>query len=340
MVGLGNTGLSALRSLTTLGVDAIGLESGDIGSGAAGLNAGVLLSGLAIPYHKLRESYPDSAREAYALTLRQLDRMREELPDHVQRFGAARRWCDAEEQRDCEAQHAALSDDGFPAELREDRLQIPTDGSFNPYARAVSLTQRLNARGVRLFARSRVTAIDGDHVTTELGEIECRAVIVAVDALIGRVLPELSERAVVHRLQVLATERSRDLRAVGSVYYQYRAFSWQYLPSGRVVIAGASEPSAEPKLIDVGQAEVERVLREVVGSRAAVSNRWAGLVSRTADGLPICEELRPGLYALGAYNAAGNVIGPMLGQELARRISGKGDSPMFDLIAAMRAQAG
>ena len=44
---------------------------------------------------------------------------------------------------------------------------------------------------------------------------------------------------------------------------------------------------------------------------------WAASVSFSADGAPVCEEVRDGVFAVGAYSGTGNVIGAICGRAAA-----------------------
>jgi gamma-glutamylputrescine oxidase len=61
-------------------------------------------------------------------------------------------------------------------------------------------------------------------------------------------------------------------------------------------------------------------LREVIGVSAPITHRWAGVVGYTEDGLPIFEEVRPRVWALGAYSGTGNVVGAICGRAAAQMV--------------------
>jgi glycine/D-amino acid oxidase-like deaminating enzyme len=73
------------------------------------------------------------------------------------------------------------------------------------------------------------------------------------------------------------------------------------------------------------QAALERRLREQLGVQAPITHRWAASVGYTADGLPIVEEVRRGVWTIGAYSGTGNVIGGLLGRGVARVVLGGKD---------------
>ena len=77
------------------------------------------------------------------------------------------------------------------------------------------------------------------------------------------------------------------------------------------------------------------VLRREIGTDAPITHRWAGIVSYTDDKLPIIEEVRPGIMAVGAYSGTGNVIGCAAGREAAAWALGR-PTPLRDLIDQVR----
>jgi glycine/D-amino acid oxidase-like deaminating enzyme len=65
------------------------------------------------------------------------------------------------------------------------------------------------------------------------------------------------------------------------------------------------------------QRALEAMLRERVGVGAPVTHRWAGAVAFTDTHVPIAEEVRPGVVAIGAYSGTGNVLGALYGRAAA-----------------------
>jgi len=66
--------------------------------------------------------------------------------------------------------------------------------------------------------------------------------------------------------------------------------------------------------------------------RAPITHRWAATVSYSATGLPVLEEVRPGVVATGAYSGTGNVVGALCGRAAARLALGE-RAEMADLLA-------
>ncbi|MFN7624247.1 MAG: FAD-dependent oxidoreductase, partial [Acidobacteriota bacterium] len=102
VVGLGGSGLSCLEELAGRGIAAIGIDAGKVGGGAAGRNGGFLLAGSAAFYHHSIETLGrEKARETYAATLAEIDRLVERWPEVVRRTGSLRIAASPEEEQDC-----------------------------------------------------------------------------------------------------------------------------------------------------------------------------------------------------------------------------------------------
>ena len=199
-------------------------------------------------------------------------------------------------------------------------LDIPVDAAFNPLARCRILATRAMARGARLFARTPVTAVRTGVVETSRGRVSCRRIIVAVDGKLELLLPELGDRVRTARLQMLATAPTTERIVPCPTYYREGYEYWQQLPDGSITIggfrdrAGASEWSLDAEPTTAVQDMLGAFLREQLGVHAPVTHRWAASAAFSHNGLPILEQVRDGIWALGAYSGTGNVIGALCGR--------------------------
>ena len=345
VVGLGGSGLSCVRELGALGARVAGVEAGRIGGGAAGRNGGFLLAGLAPFYHEAVVRYGrETARTLYRLTLDELDRLEAETPDFIARTGSLRIAESEEELADCARQVAAMRDDDFRAEPYEGPegigMLIHGDGTFQPLARCRALATHAVADGAMLFERSPVTRIDGSGVHTERGVVRARQIVVAVDGCLERLLPELATKVRTARLQMLATEPTIEIRLTRPVYARWGYDYWQQRPDGAIALGGArdvagdSEWTTNATPTPVVQEALERRLRLGLGVHAPISHRWAASVGYTATGLPVVEEVRPGVWAVGGYSGTGNVIGALLGRGIARWLRAGDDALVRPFIEA------
>lgn len=342
VVGLGGSGLACVGELLDHGASVVGIDAGEVGGGAAGRNGGFFLAGLARFYHDTVAGLGrERARTLYRLTLDEMDRMAAETPAAIARVGSLRIADSEEEARDCERQLEAMRADGLAAERYEGRegrgLLLPTDGTLQPLLRCRVLAARAVERGARLFEASRAIEIGGGAVRTSRGVVRAGAIVVAVDGALELVLPELEGRARTARLQMLATAPVRERVADRPVYARYGLDYWQQLPDGRVAIGGFRDVGGEgewgagPVPSAPIQQALERLLRERLHVSAPVTHRWAAQVAYTTTGVPVLDEVRPRVWAVGAYSGTGNVVGALHGRAAAQ-LAVLGRSPLADAL--------
>ncbi len=332
VVGLGGSGLAAVHRLLDLDQRVVGLDAGIVAGGAAGRNGGFLLAGGAEFHHDAVAIVGrDRAVALYRRTLAELDRFARETPDAVRRDGSLRIAESAEELDDCRRQLEAMTADALPAEwyrgAEGEGLLIPTDGVFQPLRRCRQRAASAVERGARLFEGTTALEIRGDGVTTANGIVRAGAVIVAIDGGLERVLPELAGRVRTARLQMLATAPTRELRTPFAVYSRYGYEYWQQLPDGGIALGGMRDRGGDGEWTGAAvpaepvQAMLERHLRERLAVTAPITHRWAGVVGYTDDGMPVFEEVRPGVLAIGAYSGTGNVVGAICGRAAAEVVA-------------------
>ncbi|HEX6038720.1 FAD-binding oxidoreductase [Longimicrobium sp.] len=330
VVGLGGSGLTAVGELLRRGASVVGIDAGHVASGAAGRNGGFLLAGTYDFYHDaVRRHGHERARRIYALTIDEMRRITAETPEAVRQTGSLRVADSPEELEDCRLQYDALRADGFPVEWYEGPeghgLLMPTDCAFNPLLRCRILARREVEAGARLYEHAPALEVRPGEVRTPSGTVRCGKVIVAVDGRLERLFPELEGRVRTARLQMLATAPTDEVRVPRPVYARWGYEYWQQLPDGRVALGGFRDLGGEGEWTheavpgDAIQARLDRFLRERIGVRAPVTHRWAASVGYTQTGLPLLDEVRPGVWAAGGYSGTGNVIGALCGRAAAER---------------------
>lgn len=342
VVGLGGSGLAAVRELRARGTSVVGLDAGMVAGGAAGRNGGFLLAGVADFHHDAVALYGrERAIALYRLTIDEIGRMNQETPEAIRLTGSLRIAASQEEEDDCRAQLEVMREDALPVEWYEgpegSGLLIPTDGVYQPLMRCRLLARQALNEGAELFEHSAALEVGEGGVRTANARVRCGAVVVAVDGALARILPELRPRIRDARLQMMATAPVSDLRLTRPVYTRWGYDYWQQLEDGRLVFGGFRDAAMEEEWTDSReptphvQGLQERFLREQLGVRAPITHRWAATVSYSRSGLPILEEVRKGVWAIGAYSGTGNVVGAMCGREVARVALGAGDR-LADLL--------
>lgn len=332
VVGLGASGLTACQRLAERGADVIGLDASAVAAGAAGRNGGFLLAGGSRFHHDaIRAWGHDRALMLYRASLLELERTVEQLravggAEAVQRDGSLRIAADADELADCQEHLAALQADGIAAEpyegLEGTGLLVHGDATFHPLLRAHTLASAAHAAGARLHAPTTVTGLAEGQVATTQGTIRAPSVIVAVDGGLERVLPELAPAVRTARLQMLATAPVGGGRLPRPVYSRWGYDYAHQRPDGRILLGGcrdrhlAQEWDARAVVTDAVQACLDAQLR-ALGIEAPVTHRWAALAAFTTDGWPICAQVRPGVFAVGAHSGHGNLIGTLAARRAA-----------------------
>ncbi len=322
VVGLGGSGLTAITELQDRGLSVVGVDAAEVGAGAAGRNGGFLLGGAYDFYHEAiaRHGYA-RALTLYRATLTEMARMAQDAPGTVRWTGSRRIAASPWEIHDCRAQLAAMQADDLPVEWVDDAfgvgLYLPSDASFNPLARCRMLAARAVARGARLYAQTPLVAFDGTTVVTPHGRVVSPRVIVAVDGHLERLLPELAGRVRTARLQMLGTAPTTEVAIPCPMYYREGYEYWQQTPDGRIALGGFRDQGGDAEWSHEAvpgapvQGLLEAFLRTHIGVSAPVTHRWAACAGYTETGLPIVEQVRPGVFALGGYSGTGNVIGAL-----------------------------
>ncbi len=344
VVGLGGSGLACIHALLDAGKSVVGVDASEVAGGAAGSNGGFLLGGLAMFHHDAVERFGrETARRIYVKTLAQIDRMAAETPSAVHRTGTLRIAISDAERHDCERQYACMRDDELPVEWYDGPeghgLLFPSDAAFDPGLRCRTLARNALGRGARLFEQSPALWIAEASVTSERGSVRARDVVVAVDGKLETLLPELATRVRTARLQMLATA-PLDIRIFPRpVYARWGLDYWQQRADLRVVVGGArdvggiAEWTTCTDTSGAVQGALDVLLRDGLHMSAPVTHRWAASVGYTASGLPVIDEVRPRVWAIGGYSGTGNVVGALCGRAVADLIV-RGRSAMADLLRA------
>ncbi len=343
VLGLGGSGLAAVHRLLDAGCQVTGIDAGQVGRSAAGRNGGFLLAGPAAFHHRARaEVGAELAREVYRLTVEGIDAMQQATPLAVHRAGSLRLPASEAERDDIAEHHEALRADGFLGERRPDgSLHVPDDAVFHPQERLDHLVESALRRGAWLYGDSPVLTLAPGEVLTSRGTLRCEGVVVAVDGGLEQLLPELAPRVQTVRLQMLATAPAPDVRVRGAVYYRGGLDYWQQRPDGRVALGGARDVGgdaewgapAEPS--EAVQGALEERLRQVVGTSAEITDRWAARAGFTPNRWPLLQEIAERVWVTGGYSGTGNVMGHLGGQAAADALLGR-PNPWLDAMGDVR----
>lgn len=353
VIGAGITGCSAAWHLARAGVSSVVLEAREVASGASGRNGGFLVAGLAHRPVALAERVGLArAAELYAMTGHGRDRLFEVAADlagadYAVRTGSLRLAMDEDELDAIDEEHALLEQMGVAverltrAELRAPLrdhflggLRFPGDGRSIPTGWVHALAAAAAAAGARIHEHTPVALIEdepnGVVVLTETGlEVRARSVVVATEAWLSGLLPELAGISLPYRSQVLAAlpPRSDDeqvQRLLPEATWSRRGWDYvQQTADGTLVIGGEATEDVElvrswdEVTVAADQQWLESWLRRVLDVEPQVTARWAGVLGQTVDGFPLLGRLphRPSVIVCGGWGGAGNVMG-FVGGEL------------------------
>ncbi|HEX4203812.1 MAG TPA: FAD-dependent oxidoreductase [Ktedonobacteraceae bacterium] len=365
VIGGGFFGTATAYWLACAGVSVALLERTSLAYGATGRNGGFVMSGTAESYTAvIARLGHETALAISKITIENRQLLRQVLAEEALS-------CDYREPGNLnlalnEVQLAArtldvkaLQADGFRAELL-DRQQVQAmidtpigseiaGGVYIPeqgLVHSAHLVQELARAAQRRGASMHIAKVlklrsngDGVRIETTRGVVQAGAVVVALNAWTGELVPALAEYIVPVRGQVLAYQPSvpvfkmgigADVTATGEY--------WQQALDGTIVLGGCREVAADQ---DVGvrnmqpdenvQAAIEQVLPRLFPSLSnlIVAQRWAGLMAFTRDYLPIVDHV-PGIeraWFMGGFCGHGMPFGMRFGQLLAEAVR-KGEQPV------------
>jgi glycine/D-amino acid oxidase-like deaminating enzyme len=229
---------------------------------------------------------------------------------------------------------------------------FPGDCEVQPARWVAALAGAATAAGARIHERTPALAIEqrdgGLGVRSSAGTASGRAVVVACDGLIPRLVPELTGIVYPVRGQMLATAPLADPVLRLPTHSDHGFVYGRPTPDGRLAIGGCRFADLEAEYTDDARptSPVQRALERFMADRMGlagveVTHRWAGIMGFSADMLPVVGEIpgRPGLHVAGGYSGVGNVQGFVCGRMLADAIGGR-PGPLAAALSVERFAAG
>jgi gamma-glutamylputrescine oxidase len=346
VIGGGVTGCACALALAQGGMRVHLYEAREIAGGASGRNGGFALRGAATSYAAARRQLgSEAAVRLWRSTERYLERLGDLAGDAFRRVGSLKLAADDAERDELRADFEALREDGFEVEWLEElpaalarrfpaAIHHPRDGALQP-ARWVRRLAALAAdAGAELREHSRVGSLE---------DLDSSHVVIATDGYSQGLLPELDAAIQPTRGQVVATEPLAE-QLFPSPHYARHGFDyWQQTPDGRLIAGGRrdttleAENTAVEETTDVIQAQIEELVRELLGYLPPITNRWAGLFGTTSDLLPLAGRVpgRDGVWVAAGYSGHGNVLGFACGELVAQAVLGR-PAPELELFDPAR----
>jgi len=360
VVGGGLAGISAALELARSGADVVLLERERLGAGASGRNAGFLLGGAArdflevsraqgLPTARLMMALAEeNRRKVMALTESSGRDLSYEATgsfflsvdaaeaSHLVEVGEAMR-AGGYHVVNVDAAEAGAS---LPAAGYGPGLFFPEDGQLHPLELLYVLAETACHAGARILEGVSVEELRHEHdgsflIVSPRGRVRAAAVVLALNAYLGSLVP--SARAFVQpvRGQVLATQPLPEvLRA--PVYAEWGYRYNRQLPDGTLVVGGYrnaaidEEVGTELVLNERIQALLDEEARRI-HPEARPRHRWCGIMGMTPDALPVVGPMGDGLFLVGGFSGHGVALAPILGEYVAQMVLGvRGIVPPLD----------
>jgi len=354
VVGAGYTGLSAALHLAEAGYKVVVLEAARVGWGASGRNGGQIVHSYSRDLDVIEARYGTTQASALgAMAFEGAQIIRERVARYAidchLKDGGLFAALDPQQLKHLEKQkklwerygHTGLALLDAPATEKEvgtscyvGALHDATGGHIHPLRLAQGEAQALESLGGIIYEQSPVTRIDRQDpaiVYTEKGQVNARFVIVACNAYIGDLEPQLSAHAMPCGTQVVATEPlgSRWAEILPSemcvedcnfLLDYFRLSDDRRLVYGGGVIYGARDPAHIDTVI---RPKLEKTFPQLKGIRFDYA--WTGNFQLTLSRLPEVGRLSSTVYYSHGCSGHGVTFTHLIGRLLSEVIQGQAE---------------
>jgi glycine/D-amino acid oxidase-like deaminating enzyme len=358
VVGAGFTGMTAAIRIASHGKQVVVVDSGALGEGASGRNAGMIHAGVRRDIAFLERKHGpagkalhDASVEAYAFVARTAAAA---APDahytqtgwlHLAHRASRMKGLRAEEleRRQLLGESTVMLEE--PALESESPCRgfyggMLTDNgaSIHPARYLAGLVRLAITNGAAIHAHTQVRSIErvgaGVVVHTSRGDVSAGDVLVATNGYTDAAAPWARRRIIPIGSYIIATEPLGDVRAA-DVSPQRRMMSdsrnflhyWRLSPDGRLVFGGRT--SFAPVTVQTARDRLYKAMIAMYPQLAGVriSHAWTGNVGFTLDQLPHLTRSDGITYAMG-YCGSGVALGSWMGT-LAGEWIARGAQPAF-----------
>jgi gamma-glutamylputrescine oxidase len=369
ILGAGYVGLSAALELAEAGYKVVVLEAERIGWGASGRNGGQVIFGYSCPESKLEALWGrDDARNLFDWSLEAVQLIHERRtrygidcdwreghchvaikPRHVDELQAWRReletrydyslpWWDRDTLR------AQLDSPRYLGGLYDAR-----SGHLHPLKYAQGLARAALNRGVRICEGSRVVELkhaDARHgakpiLRTSNGSVRCDAVVLAGNALMRDVAPELERKSMPVGTYIgatpplppeLATSLIRNDMAVADTNWALDYF--RLSADHRLLFGGRASYSnlTPPNLRGIMRRRLQRVFPQLNGMD--FEYLWGGTIDISLNRAPHWGRIGSNVYFAQGFSGHGVATAGLAGKVIAEAI--RGQTERLDVYARIR----
>ena len=367
VVGVGIVGASTAYWLKrdAPDLDVLLIEANEPAAGASGRNAGFLLQGTSADYMSDIQTHgADRARRLWHFSQENRELISGELSTRAIEFEASGSLTVAGSEEEDDRLRRCVSRmraDGFPAAYIpaaetnrrlmgrgfQGSLYVASGAMLNPVRLVNHIVEK---SGVSVLAHHPVIEINGDAegvvLETPRRRIRARRVILALNAYLPQLLPNLSPYVQPVRAQMLATAPASS-RWLQLPAYSHEGFYYvRQRADGIVLVGGArhlhmlEERGYADQTTPALQADLERFLHQHFPQTRglAVARRWSGVMGFSPDGLPVVGEVPQmgGSYFATGFTGHGMGYGFRFGRLMAEMVRRGRDAVDADLFLADR----
>lgn len=371
VIGGGLTGVLTAMRLAEDGHDVVLIERHRIGWGASGRTGGQLIPGFNKDIRLLADKYgEENCAQAYRATLAALDECVntiksesiacEFMPGVVFPSESRKAQADLEDYAEFVDKHANhkieiwdknqtisnLGTDRYRGSMVDMR-----GGRFNPLQYLVAMAQKAAQKGVRIYEESPATRVDdseftGVNVYSTRARVTAKKVVVAGDAYLGWLMPDLRKKVVLTRTSMLATTvLTPDLLAqiipCNHAVCEWKVLLNYYVKSvdGRMIFGGGDTPLTKTE--EEKEAAFKKLNQMMVKTfpqlaNVTISHWWGGYISMTMGEVPNvgCKDGK--MYYSHGYSGHGIVPSHMVSRLIAEHV--KGDPRLMNIMENFRAR--
>lgn len=362
IVGAGYTGLSAGLFLAEAGFKVVVLEAAKVGWGASGRNGGQIVHSYSRDMDVIEARHgAEAARRLGAMAFEGAAIIRE----RVYRYGiqcdlknggiyaakTAKKVHELEEHKKLWERYgndklSLLDRAGVRSHIGTDAYEAilidASGGHIHPLNLALGEARALESLGGTICEESRVTRIERGAkpvVHTAQGQVTARFVIVACNAYLGDLEPQLSAKSMPCGTQVVATEplgeRWREILPTDHCVEDnnflldyYRLSGDRRLIFGGGVIYGARDPERVESLV---RPNLEKTFPQLRGVK--IDYAWTGNFLLTLSRLPQVGRLADSIYYSQGCSGHGVTFTHLIGRVLSEAL--RGHAERFDAFASL-----
>lgn len=363
IIGAGFTGLSTALHLATRGYEVVVLEADRAGAGASGRNSGFVLPGYAADIDELCEIVgAEQAEWLWRLSVEGVTLLKEIVAQH---------------RIDCDLKTGALTASASPHDLdmlerqvklmrgfgyrqaellSRDQVRAIVDSPhyfgglldagalhLHPLNYVRGLARAALAQGAEIFEDSPVIDLqrgDRPKVVTSHGAVEAHHVVLATNAYLGRLAPEIARRILPVTALLGATAplgaatAGALLRRDVAVFDTKPALDYYRLTADHRLIFGSATRLIRPprrRAADWVARQVARVFPQL--GRPRMDFLWRGQIDLTLNRLPDIGRRDGGVWYAQGFNGHGVALTTLTGRVIADAIAGHDED--FALLSGL-----